>query len=130
MPTSALETLARLRVCRAAGIAVPHDLQDAAIECLSKVAGHAELKARRDALIRRAAMALPPGGAYRNAEILAQEAKVIGRSRLAPLSVGTHAEPVTARQCLLAASQILELPTSVRQYYRVIQSSATDTKGD
>ena len=127
MAASTTETLARLRVCRAAGVAVPGDLQDDVIECLSKLVGHSQLKARRDALIRRAAMALPPAGAYRKAEALAVEARAVARGRLSLLSDFGLDQPTTPRQCLFAASQILELPSSVRQYYRVIRVGGTDT---
>ena len=37
-------------------------------------------------------------------------------------------EPVTPRECLFVASLALELPSSVRQYYRVLKSGRTDKR--
>lgn len=105
---------------------MPGELQDDLIDCLAKQLGHAQLKARRDTLIRRAAMALPPAPDYRQAEILAGEARALSRGRLAMLTIPAAEEPATAKQCLFAASQILELPSSVRQYYRVLRRGGAD----
>lgn len=128
MGERAATALARLRVCRAAGLPIPADLHDEVIECLAGIAGHAQLKAKRDALIRRAAMALPPAGSYRHAEILAAEAKAMTRVPRPVSGVILPMEPVTPRECLFVASLALELPSSVRQYYRVLKNGLTDTR--
>lgn len=118
------DTLARLRVCQAAGLPVPDDLLSDAVECLEKVTDAALLRARRDELIRRAALLLPDATPYQQAAALATEAKAMSRTwhLLCQQSPGQSLS--TPRECLHAARLLAVLPTSHRQFYRLLQMSA------
>lgn len=120
------DTLARLRVCRDAGLSAPPDLRDAAIECLERYADAEQARAQRDSLIRRAALLLPPAAPYRNAGVLACEAKAMNR-RWHELRTRPPQQPFgSLRDYLHAARLLSELPSSQRQFYRVLQAANAD----
>jgi hypothetical protein len=124
-----VDTLARLRVCRDAGRPLPTDLLDDAIACLERGADAAQLRARRDALLRRAALLLPPAPPHRLAAMLAAEAKAMARTWHI-LRAHEPAPPYcTPRACLHAAALCARLPESQRQFYRVLRSAGADTAG-
>lgn len=115
------DTVARLRVCRDAQVPVPEDLLHDAVECLEKISVAADQRARRDQLIRRAALLFPGSSNYQAAACLAAEARAMSRvwkqlsKRLPP------EPPQTARDYLHSAGLFAELPISQRQFYRVLQ---------
>lgn len=119
---NAADALARLRVCRAAGLTIPLDLQEELLACLESQVSAGRLRQNRDALIRRAAMLLAPASDYQHAERLADEARQMMRTWSLLKTRPAEAEPTTPRACLHAASLQAPLPKSVRQYYRVLQA--------
>ncbi|MFC3715593.1 hypothetical protein ACFONC_05460 [Luteimonas soli] len=120
MGTIVGDTLARLRVCRDSGLATPPELRDAAIECLERYADAEQVRAQRDTLIRRAALLLPPAAPYRTAGVLACEARAMNR-RWHELRTKLPQQPFgSPRDYLHAARLLSELPTSQRQFYRVL----------
>lgn len=118
---SRADTIARLRVCKAAGVPVCPELIAAALDHLERDEGMAKLRARRDALIRRAALFLPSESSYKQAERLAGEAKAMNHNRLLRRTRSLDPDPVTLQGCLHAAAMIDHLPTSQRQFYRVLR---------
>lgn len=124
LATLAANTLARLRVCRDAGQAIPSDLVADAITCLEAVADAAVLRVKRDELIRRASLLMPPAPPHRLAEVLAAEAKAMART-WPILRARQPREPYQApRDCLHAAALLAPLPSSQRQFYRVLRAGA------
>lgn len=124
MSSRASETLARLRVCRAAGLPVPPDLHDAAIECLERISDATILREQRDSLIRRAALLLPPQSKHQVAAALATESRAMYRTWHV-LRAREPREPLnTTRDCLHAAALRAKLPQSQRQFYRVLVERA------
>lgn len=122
-------TLARLRVCRAAGVAISPELRDEVIECLERLADASLARARRDELIRRAALLIPDASAYSRASRLAAEAKVMARTWHILQSRPAAEQLDTPRDCLHAAALLSRLPESARQFYRVLQATPTDIDG-
>jgi hypothetical protein len=120
------ETLARLRVCKAAGVPVPPDLRDEAIDCLERACDASLARQRRDELIRRAALLIPDTSAYRAAEALAAEAKVMARTWHILQARPAAEQLCTPRDCLHAAALLGRLPESARQFYRVLRAAPTD----
>lgn len=121
MGSTTADTLARLRVCKAAGLPVSQDLLNDAVECLERVTDAALFRAKRDELIRRAALLLPVAAPYHQAAALVGEAKAMARTwhllrTLPPAKILT-----TPRDCLHAARLLAELPESQRQFYRVLR---------
>jgi hypothetical protein len=116
---SRADTIARLRVCKAAGVPVCPELIAAALDHLERDEGMAKLRARRDALIRRAALFLPSESPYKQAARLAGEAKAM--NRLLRTKRSLDPDPATIQGCLHAAAMIDHLPTSHRQFYRVLR---------
>lgn len=120
---SAVDTLARLRVCRDAGRSAPPDLIADAVDAIEGFLRTDTLRDRRDALIRRAALLLPDGRPYTRAGLLLQESRAMNRTwhilRQSP------PEPVlaTPRDCLHAARLIAPLPESQRHFYRVLSEN-------
>lgn len=127
--TSLADTLARLRVCRDAGRALPADLIDDAIVHLERIEDAAVMRARRDALIRRAALLLPPGPPYQLATMLAREARALSRTWHVLQTREPKMPYQTVRDCLHAAALRASLPASQRQFYRVLQAANADTAG-
>ena len=123
------ETLTRLRVCLEAGRPPSPDLLSDAIECLSQYSDAADARSRRDALIRRAALLLPPSPAHRKATLLAREAKILARTWNVLRSREPSLPYCTPRDCLHAAGLLARLPASQRQFYRVLISQAADMSG-
>lgn len=116
MASEIVDALSRLRVCRAAALPIPEDLQDELILCLESVAGAAARRAERDQLIRRAALLLPESSQWGRAERLAREAKALARTR----AVAGGSGSVTARTVLQEASAHAALPGTARQFYRLL----------
>ena len=129
MQSGAADTLARLRVCLAAGRPPSPDLLADTIAQLAQFSDAADLRAKRDALIRRAALLLPDAPPHRKAAQLALEAKAMART----WHVLQSREPLppyeTPRECLHAAALRSRLPESQRQFYRVLQAHQADTGG-
>ena len=115
------DTVARLRVCQAAGLPVTDDLLSDAVECLERVTDAALLRARRDELIRRAALLLPVAGPYQQAATLAGEAKAMARTWHLLRSTPPAVPLSTPRDCLHAARLLADLPESQRQFYRLLR---------
>lgn len=88
--------------------------------CLESVTGAAMRKAERDRLIRLAVVMLPASEPYEQAGILASEAKALARTWNASGCRNVVNVPTKARECLQMAAQIAELPSSQRQFYRVL----------
>ncbi|TXH66599.1 MAG: hypothetical protein E6Q88_11685 [Lysobacteraceae bacterium] len=122
MASRAAETLARLRVCRDAGLPVLPELAADAIEVIEQFLYAAELRDRRDAMIRRAALLLPDPDAkpYTRAGLLLQEARAMNRTWNILRSKPPENELSTPRACLHAARLYAELPGSQRHFYRVL----------
>jgi hypothetical protein len=119
-------TLARLRVCKAAGVAISPELRDEVIVCLERVADASLARRRRDELIRRAALMIPGDSPYFRASRLAEEAKVMARTWHILQGRQASEQLHTPRDCLHAAALLCKLPKSARQFYRVLQAAATD----
>ncbi len=122
MESVSAATLARLRVCLAAGRAPSPALVADAIDCLEKISDAGAIRARRDALIRRAALLLPDARPHRKAFMLAQEAKAMARTWHLLQAREPDSAYGTPRDCLHAAALLSRLPESSRQFYRVIRS--------
>lgn len=116
------DTIAQLRVCQAAGIAVPDDVLEDAIAELGRSANAHALKRQRDDLIRRAALLLPATEPWQRAEELARLAKLVQRVRAAIPAGEIAGEPVTPRACIEAAAKLGRLPGTARHYYRLLTS--------
>lgn len=114
------DTVARLRVCQAAGLPVSDELLNDAVECLERVTDAALLRAKRDELIRRAALLLPVATPYQKATALAGEAKAMDRTWHLLRSVPPAQPLSTPRECLHAARLLADLPESQRQFYRLL----------
>lgn len=117
------DTLARVRACIGAHLPASPDLMADIEQCLGEVVGAAALKGRRDMLIRRAALLLPPAEPYAQAGALAREAKALARTWGASGCRRVVDEPTTPRECLQAAAQLAGLPESQRQFHRVLTKS-------
>lgn len=129
MTTLLANTLARLRVCRDAGLPVSHELLSDAAECLERVADADARRAQRDAMIRRAALLLPSAPVHTQAGALASEAKVMARTWHV-LRSRSPDSPETVRACLHAAGLHAKLPASKRQFDRILrEESAADIVG-
>lgn len=126
MPRNRSETIARLRVSVAAGMPPPPELVADVLEFLERDEGAANLRAKRDSLIRRAAMLLPPDREYAKAACLASEAKAMQRTWHLLREREAEASPATVRGCLHAAALHEDLPQSHRQFYRVLKRRADD----
>ena len=129
MEGGAAGTLARLRVCLAAGRSPSPELLADTIAHLELFSDAAELRAKRDALIRRAALLLPAAPPHRKAYLLAQDAKAMTRTWHLLRSREPAAPYGTPRDCLHAAGLLARLPASQRQFYRVLISEAADMSG-
>ncbi|AMU99417.1 hypothetical protein [Xanthomonas citri] len=114
------DTLARVRVCRDAGLPITDELRNDIVECLEQAAGASALRRQRDMLIRRAALLLPPAGAWRQAEALADEAQQLARVWHVMRNRPAACEPATPRACLHAAGLLAALPKSQRHFHRVL----------
>ncbi|GGA70671.1 hypothetical protein GCM10011521_05950 [Arenimonas soli] len=123
MPARAEDTLARLRVCRDANRGVPADLVSDTIEIIEALVESESLRARRDALIRRAALLLPADRPYAQAARLLEEQRTMNRTW--HLLRGTQPSPTpdTPRACLHAAALYAPLPRSQRHFYRILAKS-------
>lgn len=126
MPSNRSETIARLRVSVAAGLPPPPDLVADVLEFLERDEGAASRRAKRDALIRRGGMLLPPDRAYAKAARLASEAKALQRTWHILREREADTAPATVRACLHAAALHERLPQSHRQFYRVLKRRAGD----
>lgn len=126
MPGNRSDTIARLRVSVAAGLPPPPDLVADVLEFLERDEGAASRRAKRDALIRRGGMLLPPDRAYAKAAQLAGEAKAMQRTWHLLREREAEVSPGTVRGCLHAAALHEDLPRSHRQFYRVLKRRADD----
>lgn len=127
MGASAVDTLARLRVCRDAACQVPPDLVIDAIAVIERSLHTETLRARRDELIRRAALLLPDTEArpYTRAGMLLQEARAMNRTWHILRAQPPQLDQCTPRACLHAARLCAPLPESQRHFYRVLASGLT-----
>ena len=117
MGESAATTLARLRVCRDAGVPVPPDLLDAAIMLAERLLSARERKQLRDRELRLAALILPANDAlWTKAGQLLKEARAMARRR--PASI---ADPV--RLHLHRADELGGLPSSQKQFLRILAAN-------
>lgn len=112
--------LARLRVFQDSGLPLPADLQDEIVACLEELAGSRTRRQRRDALIRRAAILLPPTGDWQRAGDLLAEAQQLARVWHLMRNRAPETEPATPRACLHAAGLVAALPKSQRQFHRIL----------
>lgn len=126
MASQVADTVARLRVCRDAGVPVPPALRDDAIACLEDTIDAALLRTSRDDLIRRAALLLPFGTPHQKATALADEAQAMSRTWHLLRSRPPAVTFTTPRDCLHAAALRAKLPESQRQFYRVLRAACTD----
>lgn len=122
MTSLASDTLARVRVCRTAGLPFSSELQEHIEQCLEQMVSPASLRGRRDVLIRRAALTLPAASLSQRANMLVDEAKQLGRVWHLLRNQPPEHEPATPRACLHAAALLAELPASARQFYRVLSA--------
>jgi hypothetical protein len=120
VPQLVTDTAARLRVCRDAGITAPPELLDDALQCLESIVDGATRRRWRDEMIRKAALLLPQPSSYARAGRLAQEAKALSRTWHLPSRREASDAPETAREWLVAAAAVADLPVSQRQFYRVL----------
>ena len=114
--------LARLRTCQALGRPVPPELLAQLIDGLSRDVRVRSQLQQRNTLIRRAGLLLPVTGPSAKAEALLAESK---RLRPALLVTAKGESPATVRECLAVAATYGRLPSSQRQFLRVLLQ-ATD----
>lgn len=112
------ETVARLRVCRAAGIHASPELVALALVCLENVADAEVLRAKRDELLRLAGRMVDGPSNWARAATLEVELKRLRRSR--GLLSQQPGPPFTPRACLHRAMLLSDVPGSRRQLYRII----------
>lgn len=116
----AIDTAARLRVCRDAGVSASPELLADALRCLETIVDDTSRRKRRNVLIRQAALLLPQTSAHARAGRLASEAKVLARMWHLPSWRQSPEQPATPREYLIAAAAVAELPASQRQFHRVL----------
>lgn len=90
------------------------------VRCVESIVDAAAQRKLRDDFIRRAALLLPPTAPYRQAGLLAQEAKAMARTWHVRSAAPATDSPTTPRECLHAAAQLADLPRSQRQFHRVL----------
>lgn len=112
-------TLARLRVCYAAGLPPCRELVALTLACLQDATDVQNLRVKRDELIRVAAMLVDDGTAWQRAAALESEATRMMRV-WRTLATQDPGPAFTVRACLHQAALLAELPGSQRQYYRII----------
>lgn len=117
----ARHTAMRLRVCRDAGRPVAGELLDDAIACIESDLDFEARHQHRDDLIRRSSLLLGDAPLFTKARMLETEAKALARIARMPARFREPPAPQSARYFLAAAAGVMPIPTSLRQYYRVLQ---------
>jgi hypothetical protein len=118
------QTLTRVRACVNANLPLPVELGIAILESTQPLVDARQVRAQRDELIRQAAGALPDPDALVEelAARLEEEAKLLQR-RWATLCHTRPSEPYSsARDFLHAARLIKDIPSSQRQFRRILKA--------